>query len=166
MDSVYALSLKLAELEEVLIENGGELTPEIEAALTATEASLSLRSEKIGKWILNISANEDALTTEINRLSARKKTAQALQDRLKEYLKNALITAGKNKLTFDTFTISVVKNPPSVDITDKEAVPAGFLTIIPQTTMPDKKRIADALKNGDDVNGARLIIDKTSLRIK
>lgn len=70
MHSLYALSIQLAEIEDQLIENGGELTPEIEAALTATEASLSLRSEKIGKWILNISANEDALTTEINRLSA------------------------------------------------------------------------------------------------
>lgn len=54
-------------------------------------------------------------------------------------------------------------NPPKVEITSEEDLPGQYITYIPQ---PDKNKIKEALKGGEEVPGARIADTTYRLEIK
>jgi hypothetical protein len=61
------------------------------------------------------------------------------------------------------FDISIVKNPPKAHVFDEELVPDEYHRVI-EDRYVSRKLVLDALKNGIDVPGAR-IINETRLKI-
>lgn len=69
--------------------------------------------------------------------------------------------AGVQKIDCPHFAIKVAADPPSVVIDDERQVPAEFIRQPePPPPQPDKKAIAEALKAGQDIPGARLVRGK------
>ncbi len=165
-EKLYDLTDKLAKVEQEILLAGGEITDEIERRLDEANLAIRDKAEGIGKWMLNLDGDVEAIDKEIARLTARKKTRVNLQARLMEYLKAAMDHAEIHKLDCGTFSITIQKNPASVEITDGEKIPTKYLTIIPQTTKVNKVEVLKDLKKGDEVVGARLINDKTHLRLR
>lgn len=100
-----------------------------------------------------------ALDAEIARLLALKAQRQRVAAGLRAYLKSSMETMQIEKISCPFFTISIVKNPPAVDIFDPLSLPAEFMVTpepTPPIAMPDKKAIADAIKAGREVAGACL----------
>ncbi|EAF1170001.1 TPA: siphovirus Gp157 family protein, partial [Listeria monocytogenes] len=56
----------------------------------------------------------------------------------------------------------IQKNPPSVEIVEEALLKSFFLLQEPKI---DKKRIAEILKSGEEVKGARLV-ESESIRIR
>lgn len=165
MENLYDLSSQLAVINNEIIDAEGEVSPELERRLDETGLALQDKVQGIARWMFNIEGREDALDKEIARLTARKKQVVGLRSRLKEYVKSNMEIADIKKLEFDTFEVTVAKNPPSVEITDVEVVPAQFIEVV-TTNKIDKKEILKTMKSGYKVLGAKLVTDKTNLRIK
>lgn len=163
--SLYDLSADLQAIHNAIIEMDGELTPDLEASLDRLNLELSNKVHGIGKWMRNIEGNETVLQAEIDRLEKRKKAIVNLESRLKEYVKMCMEKAEVKKLEFPLFTARIQANPPSVEITDERVLPARFIKI-KQVTEIDKRGVLEALKDGESVIGARLVTDKSHLRIK
>lgn len=121
------------------------------------ETDMVPKVQSYGFVIRNMEAMEVAIRAEAERLALRARVLATRRESLKQCLLNAMIYAGVQKVEHPQFTISVQKNPPSVDIFDERQLPADYLTDPPPPApKPDKKLIAQAIKDGADVPGARL----------
>ena len=165
-ETLYELSQELALINDEIANKEGVLETSLEARLDTITLNFDSKISNISYWILDLFGRETALDMEINRLTAKKKANKNLQNRLQQYIKESMEKANKKKLEFDTFTVALCLNPPSVEIKDEQAIPAKYLTIIPEQKVVDKKAVLADLKAGEQVKGAVLITNKTHLRLR
>lgn len=163
---LYELSKELATINDQLITEQGEISPDLEKRLDEVNLALTEKATGLRKWLAMIESETNGLDSEIKRLERMKKTQENLIGRLKEYIKKNMEIADLKKIQTPIGTFTIQANPPSVEIVVEEMVPDQFKVTIPEHKEIDKKIIAEALKSGYDVPGAKLITDRTHLRIK
>lgn len=104
----------------------------------------------------DLSMSAEAIETEIERLqllkAERKSRAQRLHDAVKGYME----MVGASEIVTDLYTVKVRRNPPKVEITDELVIHKEYKREVVEYKV-DKKAIAEALKAGVVVDGARLI---------
>lgn len=164
-DSLFNLSNELAVINEELSEKEGVLDEDLEARMDAITLPFNSKIEGIVQWLKNIEGKKETIEKEIVRLQSREKSAANLQSRLKAYMKMCMERAGKTKLEFDTFSVALAKNPPSVNILNPDVIPSAYTTIRTEVVI-NKNRILDDMKAGAKVEGCELVTNKTNLRIK
>lgn len=105
----------------------------------------------------NFLQTDSMLDEEIVRLQALRHRRAMAAARLREYLKVEMEHMGIKRIECPLFTIALRANPGSVEIFDARQLPLDYWRTppVPEPT-PDKKKIADDLKSGKDVPGARL----------
>jgi len=165
MAHLYELSTELATINDEIVSADGELSQDLEARLDSVSLDFRAKSQGIAKWTLDIAGVESMIETEIARLQRKKKIAENLRARLTAYIKGCMEQADVLKIESPTITLRIQKNPPSVEILAEDQLPAKFIRI-KQITELDKTGILTALKNNEDVPGARLITERTHLRIR
>lgn len=102
-------------------------------------------------------ADIPTIDAEIKRLQELKKARQARADALRDYLLRNMIAGDIQVIECPLFRISIAKNPPAVEVFDEKQIPADyFVSPPPPPPQLDKKLVAQALKDGFDVPGAKL----------
>ena len=105
----------------------------------------------------------DIIRSYQRRLSAKRKAAE----RVKVYLENELVRAGKTKVDVPAAVVAIKLNPESVDITDEEAViqwaQATNRDYLLKYSQPEisKTALKPLLKSGENVPGAAIIRRQT-----
>jgi predicted ribosome quality control (RQC) complex YloA/Tae2 family protein len=120
------------------------------------------KAESYCKVIKQLQCDIENFKNEIDRLTARKKTAENAVDRMKAMLLLFMQQTGQDKIKAGTFAISQATTQ-AVQITDEKAIPCIYL--VEQPPKIDKAGIKKALKDGEAVNGAELI-NNTGVRIR
>lgn len=104
----------------------------------------------------DLSMSAEAIETEIERLqllkAERKSRAQRIHDAVKRYME----MVGTSEIVTDLYTVKVRRNPPKVEITDELVIHKEYKREVVEYKV-DKKAIAEALKAGVVVDGARLV---------
>ena len=162
--SLYNIKNKFIELFEKA--ESEELTQE-EIQEQGKELALALKSKSanvIG-YIRNAELTTDAIENEIERLTNIKKTIENKTVRFKEYVKANMEGLGIEKIETELGTLVIAKNPASVEILDENLIADEYKKEKINVSI-DKTAIKNALKAGKEVQGVRLVEDKTSLRIK
>jgi len=95
--------------------------------------------------------------------TGRKRSFERRMEAIEAAITSAMEFAKETRLEGDTAALKLQTNPPSVIITDQEAVPAKFRTIVPASWTPNKAEIAKALKRGEAVAGCELSERNTRL---
>lgn len=143
--SLYNLTKELVTVNNTITEAEGELTPDLEADLDRLNLEIAVKAITIGKWILNLGADELAIKNEIDRMKNKKRVAENLRERLKKYVRDCMIATGRKKIETPTLRVTVQKSNPSVEIENEEAVPARFKTV--ETVVKiDKKELLKEFK--------------------
>ena len=158
---LYHITSEQLRINELLEESGGELTPEIEEALTLNEENFLVKSEEYIESIARFKALADAADARIKEMQRIKKTAENIEKRLKESMQWAMKTLGKDKVEVGLHKLSL-RSSTAVSITDETAIPAEYIIV---ETKIDKMRIKEALKNGATIPGAELQTN-TSIQIR
>lgn len=156
--TLFEMSAAARELQ-VLLESGDI----DEQTVLDTMESIGA-SEKLESYVYvqkNLEAEIDAFKAEIERMTERKKSLEAQVERLKNAQIAFMQASGQKSANAGTFKLTMRENK-SVEITDEAAIPAEYITVIPASTRPDKKAMLAALKNGAQIEGARL---KTSYSV-
>lgn len=161
--TLYELEQEQLELNALLEENGGELTPEIEERLQIHDYDINKKMESYCKAIRCYETSIEGIKSEIERLKARKESSEKAIERMKESMLNALEIFGINKIEAGTFKIGTRKSQ-AVEIDDENIVPDAY-KIETVTTKVDKTAIKNAIKEGKEVEGAH-IKENTNLSIK
>ena len=131
--------------------------------LEAISGEIEDKADGYAKVIKEAEGRAVMLTAEIDRLTERKKAIALNVSRMKDSLKAAMQTVGKEKIKTDLFSFGIQKNPPSVAIDKPEDIPGEFL--IQQEPKIDKKAILSAIKDGAQFDFAH-IEQSESVRIR
>ena len=159
MKNLFNIDAELYEVYSEIENNGGEMTPELEAALEITEAERMTKGEGYVYVIKQLKSQSDLLKAEAKRLLEIAKQYENSGDKLADRLLQSVIAHGQIKTAF--VTISTRKSK-SVSITDESLLKAEYLRI---KTEPNKTAIKEALESGQEVAGA-LFVENYSLNIK
>lgn len=144
-------------------EMAPELKEELERELTVL---LHEKSQNIIGYTRNIELTIEAMKTEEKRMSEQRKALENKLDKFKEYVKNCMEQGGFTKVDTGLGTLTIAKNPMSVEIENENDVPAEFKQEI-VTVKVDKTAIKNHFKEtGEVLPGIKIVDDKTSLRIK
>lgn len=138
-----------------------ELDPDSPENKTDIEKSLQKLSNKIESYqYFNFYLGEQKkqLEKEKKHLIKMIDQCKAIEDRLGECIKQALIIAGKSEIKSDNACARIyLKTTKSVKVLNVDALPVWARKEVPAELVPRKLEIADALKAGQVVDGAVLI---------
>lgn len=158
MSNLFELVGKRLELQTRLeTMNFDEET--IQDTLEGESGEITAKIESYGFVIRNRNAFADAMSNEIERMTARRDAEVKRIAAIEEWLLNSMVACNINKIECPAFSVSVRVNPPSVDVLDKSAIPADYMRLPepnPPVAAPDKKLILTALKDGFEVSGCAI----------
>ena len=160
--SLYKITAGFVELME------SEEISELDRQQIQEELAMLLerKSESIIGFTKNIELTIEAMKIEEKRIAENRKALETKMDNFKNYVKECMENSNITKVETALGTLSIAKNPISVEIIDEEAIPERFKQQV-ITTKIDKKAISDSFKaTGELVDGVNIITTKTSLRIK
>ena len=168
MPTLLEIGDDLAAFQELLDEHDGELTPDVEAALEAWFSELGeARDQKLDNYAALVRSAEMRASVrreEMERLQRRVKTDEALAARLKDRLKLFLGMAKVDRVETKRYTIRVQANggQPPMEVLTPEFLPEEFQVI---ERKPNMARVREALANGINVAGVRIMPRGNHLRI-
>lgn len=172
--TLYQLTSEYQAIEDALIENGGELTPELEDLMNANTEALALKVDGYNKILRRMEGSEAALDAEIKRLTALKKTAANAQKSLKKHLKDAMEYAGLDKIE-GTLCKAFLRHTTSTEVDNETFLQPYHASILelqercPMLTIkvePNKTAIKDAFFGKDYAPQGVSFKDNTSITIK
>ena len=159
MATLYELTTQAAALYEML--QAAEIDEQtFNDTLDAMGAADKV--ESYCKVIKQLQSDVDMFKGELDRLTARKKTAENGVERLKGALLVFMQQSGQDSVKAGSFAVSTAKTQ-AVNITDEKAIPCRFL--VEQPPKIDKASIKTELKAGVKISGAELVTN-TGVRIR
>ena len=161
MANIYKIETEYRDIISVLVENGGELTPEIEQALQINQKDLYRKSESYAYAIKELEGEIDIIKSEIERLQALISKRDKSICRMKETVLKAMELYEIDKIETPMIKISV-RASEAVEIINENQIEPIFEKV---TTTISKSAIKEAIKSGINVNGA-IIKKNKSLQIK
>ncbi|EDO0850329.1 siphovirus Gp157 family protein [Listeria monocytogenes] len=151
MSTLYSIQGKYQQL----LNLAEQLDPELlKDTLESIDDELETKAENVAFVIKELEGQSLILEKETKRLAERKNTINNNVKRLKQSLFDAMITANKQKIKTNLFTLDIRKNPPSVIVEDESKL---LNYLIEQPKKLDKTRLKDDLKKGIEVPGAKII---------
>jgi hypothetical protein len=165
MTALYTITEQFKELSALAETADEDLAVALRDTMEAIEGEFQEKGKAIAMITLNIDGDLEAIQSQIDRLTERKRIITNRKESLKEYLRTNMDAAGITKITHPLFTITCGKGKPIVVIDDEKAIPDEFVNV-KVTSAPDKAAISKAIKDGQEVPGAHIEIGKSSISIK
>ncbi|EAF3114195.1 siphovirus Gp157 family protein [Listeria monocytogenes] len=151
MSTLYSIQGKYQQL----LNLAEQLDPELlKDTLESIDDELETKAENVAFVIKELEGQSIILEKETKRLAERKNTINNNVKRLKQSLFDAMITANKQKIKTNLFTLDIRKNPPSIIVEDESKL---LNYLIEQPKKLDKTKLGDDLKKGIEVPGAKII---------
>lgn len=155
--TLYELKAEHHLICEMLEENGGEITPEIEQMLAINAENFVAKAEGYAEVITkyaHISANA---AERIKQFQTIKKIADNAERRMKERLQQAMEEYGLTKVECGLRKLSL-RTSQAVEITDEAKLPNEYIKV---ATSVDKSALRADLMAGVVVEGAELKTNKS-----
>src|SRR5215475_1927658 len=161
--TLYAITDELAALM-----NSYDLC-ETESERSACQGEIQAVVEKLVKkvdgcahYLAHLESQSSLASAEIDRLKKRRDYFEHMLDRLRGYIIRVMQMQNVKKLDGETNSLALRQNPPSVEITDLDLVPAEYKTVRTETS-PNKTAPRKAMEGGADIPGADLVFASVTL---
>lgn len=157
--SLYQISAEYRAAADMLAElDLDEQT--VADTLESISGDLTVKAQNVAFVIKNLETAAEQIDVAISHMQARAEALVKRAERVREYLLLNMQMAGVQKIECPYFKMTVRDNPPKVIVDDEKQIPMAYMTDPapppPPPTKPDKKLIAQALKDGHNVPGCRL----------
>lgn len=171
--TLYQLTDQMAEIEAMLEETGGEITPELEAVWNETSESLPQKVDGYNQVLRNLTAYAANLADEIKRLQGLKKTADNSAKRIKEHVLDCMETFGIQKLEGNYCKMSL-RSSTQTEV-DEDSVLLPYLSRVEKLGLPswitcelkiNKTALKEAFKGKDVTPGGVRFVERNNLIIK
>lgn len=127
---------------------------------------LQQKSKNVIGYAKNIDLTIRAMKEEEKRIADNRKGLESKLNKFKDYVKECMERSGISKIETAIGTISIVKNPTSVEVINPDQVPDEFLRVKTSIEV-DKTKIKKTLKETGEVpDGVRIVNDSYRLDIK
>lgn len=160
------MSLKLYEIASeyrelmTLLENSDDEEVDADSfmlALDALETDFAAKATNIGCLIRELSAESTAISDTARSLYRRAHRLDEREAYLRSYLYQHMAMTGIASASDSRISISLKKNPASVQVDAPETLPLDYCRVIPEKIEPDKTAIRAALKAGVAIPGCALV---------
>ena len=125
MPTLNDLLKQFHEIEDAIYDNGGELTPEIEALFEENAEDLNAKLDRMAGYINYAKTQKNGLKERIGELQARIKTTDNTIERLRNMILFAMQSKREDKIRTAEHTF-FISNRPKVTV-DLEAIPDDIL---------------------------------------
>lgn len=161
-ESIIKLDSSFEELNDALIESGGEITPEIQGMFDHLDLAQERAADNMQQLIAWNKSEDAFLDAEIKRLQARKKAKKNAVERLKNWLLQVMLSRQITKIKTTFCTVSVCAGRDSVGCDEDfvtgryiDAVREAVEDILPEYVTVelkvDKTAAMDCIQNGRPV---------------
>lgn len=165
MNSLYNVTNNFLEIIENY-ENGEYTEEEYNQLISRVCEDLQNKSTNIIAIIKNNEILANSIKMEERRLKENREKIEKGLDKLKLYVKENMEKLAINSIETEIGTMSIRKNPLSIEIEDETIIPEEFKKIKTEITV-DKTSIKNYFKEtGEIIEGTRIVNNKTSLVIK
>ena len=161
-NTLYDIRCKFVE-----IMNNEELSEEqVQELGTELAMELKNKSSNIIAYVIDSESLLERIKAEEKRLADIRKIGEAKLEKFKKYVKENMEALELQKIQTELGTLSIAKNPISVDVIEEDKLPNEFKQEV-VTVKIDKKAIAQHFKETGEVpSGCIIYTDRTSIRIK
>jgi hypothetical protein len=131
-----------------MIEDGGEVTPEVLARIDALEEDFERLVENYAKMIAGENWTATMLRQEAAVMVAKARAHEEAENRLKKALHDLLTLRGADRVATDLFVVAINKSPPSAAVKDGVTVddlPEEYVRV---TKAPNLQKILEDHRNG------------------
>jgi hypothetical protein len=143
-----------SKIESMLIESGGEITPEIEAFMAVNAADLSGKVDSYNMVMDRFETLEAFYKSKADEFSAYSKRCQNIRKTLEDNIKYAMQELKTDEVLGNEVRFKLVATKPRCVVLDESKLPAEYLRTKTITEV-DKPRLSEDLKIGK-VEGAEL----------
>lgn len=161
--SLYAISIDLINILSLIEDNEGEITEEMDKALTITQDQAAAKMSDYGHAILQLESWVEMAKSETQRIQKLQKLYDNTAKRLKTKVVEAMRLFDMPKVETPTLKLSMRKTATTV-IDDIALVPKEYKTVKIEE-VADKTAIKKAIQSGTEIDGAH-IEENQSLMIK
>ena len=154
--TLYQITTEFKQIEEALMESGGELTSEVELALKEVSGLLTLKTDSVVGWVNSQEDLIEAADRRIKELLTFKTRISRGVDSLNGYLLNCMDNLGEVEIKGQFNKVLIRKPVKVLEIFDEDQIPTDYLTQV-KTIKISKPDIKKAIKNGEEVPGCRLV---------
>jgi hypothetical protein len=127
---------------------------------------LQEKSQNIIGYTRNIEMTIEAMKTEEKRIADNRKTLENKLSKFKEYVKGCMENNSITKIETGLGTLTIAKNPISVEIVNEDEVPSEYKTEVTTVKIDKTKIKKDFKETGEIPAGVNIQTENTSLRIK
>ena len=161
--NIFKIQSEYQQIVNELIDNGGNLTPELELAMQITKDNFHSKSENYAFITRQFNAEINIINEEVKRLEQSRKVREKAINRLKANIEMAMNTFEVDKIETPLIKISFRKSE-SVEVEDINTLPALY-KVVKVSETADKLKIKDAIKSGILIDGCSIKVNK-NLNIK
>lgn len=155
--SLYSLTAQYRELQ-MLADSESDIPEEvIRDTLEALGGEIEVKAQNVAAFIASQESFADAIDAAAAKMTDRAKRLRNRNTYLKQYLMTHMLAANKLRIESPELAIAVKKCPAAVVVFDEAAVPDAY-RVQPPPPPPrlDKRAMADAMKSGIEIPGAKL----------
>lgn len=135
--TLYQLTEEEQAIEAALIDNGGELTPELEAAMAANSAALTKKVDSYGALVRKFAATSDICKGEIARIQGIKATCDKSVKRLKDFVAQTMDAFDLKTMEGDLTKVTLITSKATEVDEEKVLAPYAALIAALQEKLPD-----------------------------
>ena len=158
MTTLHEMSKEYAVLYEMASDPDADLES-FGMAIDGLKGEIGAKVDGVVAVIRNLEALRDGIEAHIEKQAKRAAAADNRAKWLKRYLMDCLETIGEKRIVSTSADVSIVNNPPRVEIYSYAELPIEYVVMKEQYNA-DKVMIKKALLEGHEVPGASIVKDK------
>jgi hypothetical protein len=151
--SLMALSADYQRLMNLLMETGGEITPELEEELTINATALASKADKYDFILARLETEEAHWKAQADRYARVARACANAHDRLRGGIKAAMLGMGVTEIAGENACFKLTRSAPKLVLNERELHKDYIIETIVRG--PNKDKIKGALKEGLVVAGAQ-----------
>lgn len=153
--SLLQITSEVNQLEQMLIEGGGEITETIESMLAIRDISLPEKVDSYSFVLQRLESNAQFYKERAAMFQNAAKTIENAQKSLKDRLKIAMHELQVTELAGNEVKYKLTASKPKLVIEDVEMIPLKYKREVISTEI-DKEKIEQDLRENIEVIGAKL----------
>jgi hypothetical protein len=135
-----------------IAENGGEITPELDAMLVEVELDVATKVDNYALVLERFKFEQDHWKAKSDFYRKLAKAAERVQDRLTDAIKQVALARGTDEVKGVDYRFKLVRQKDAVDV-NEDVLPRDYKKAVTEW-VPEKERILQDLDLGLEIPGA------------
>lgn len=159
MASLYEIDYNIKAFIDglfALVDEDGEVDIDMDI-LEDLKEQRQTKLENIALYIKNLASDAQAIKEEENSLSERRKRLERKCERLKGILVRSMMENNEKEISSSRYCAKI-RESKATEIIDLESIPKEYIKEKVEYS-PDKTAIKKAIESGEEIAGARIIVN-------